>query len=206
MVRAAVPALYQELRGRPAYAERLIRYYDLIAAAGAMANPRTPAGRVVIELDPRQDLPHLRQVYIEPAQQDAPGLIVVGAPGDIQPPGAHPVLRRLQISYSDGQAYPRLLLKTLSRMGKELAPQEQPRRLQKSNPRYDIEIYSFSRLLLGYVRTSIRQEPIDVAGPRVGLRLALRPGDRLLCTSVYDAHEAELLRCVRVLVETSAAA
>lgn len=199
-VAAAAPAFQQGLRARPAAAASLANCYDLVAAVGALAGLDAAVGQVTIEPDMYRHLAHLNYIYVEPKDM-RPGLILACGPGDIQLPGDHPALRRVAVRYSTEQTYPTLLLRTPSQMGKEREPQERSRRLQKPGERYDLELYNYSRLLLGYVRTSIVQgpKPIEVEGQRIRLRLNLGPGDRLLYTRVHDVYESELLCCVRLL-------
>ena len=170
-----------------------------LAIQQVLCSPVISAGDVRL---PDAQVFRVIQEIAVPRAEGGPELVLVGAlPGGRHAVrlARHPLLDRIQISYEAHSPYPRLTLSSPSRSDMiDWAPVRTGFE-QKDTPDDALNIENRKDRHLGRIATTRVPAPAVLASGTLTLRIDDAPGTGLLMTTIVDADDAVLARCVRVI-------
>lgn len=195
--------IWAQFRTHPQLAPRTRVFHDTITTICAIDSLTfSNAERCAdLRLESAEFFSYIHEIFVK-TDEYQPDVIISGIDPNgttkIDLKGNSYVERRVQISYSGNQTYPRLCLRTPTKSSIEARPQERPYWIQKAISAYDLEIFTHQNRFKGSVRTSFEDWPLDVKGVHFNLYIPEINGMRLVATDIADEQGRKIVRCIRI--------
>jgi hypothetical protein len=148
----------------------------------------------------------IQEIYVAPGRSE---LALIGAvPSSTEKLTArlskHPLLDRVQITYDARSPYPRLTLSVASRSNSiDWAPARTGFQ-QKDSSDDELQLLNRGDRYLGRIFTERPQLPFSLASGPLTLAITAAPDATLTATTIVDADEKVLARCVRIVPPVAA--